>query len=152
VSKPSVASRPQSPLTIDWAELVERVGVEKPNLATYLEAGVPIKVEHGIIMIAFPENRDMCREVMARDDNQQYVQDMCRSLCGMTVELKFVRLAKSSEPVKTIGELSQERQKAQAKNLHDRTLAHPSVRMVLDEFGGQLQEVREDRAQEGEPQ
>lgn len=142
----------ESTLTIDWVELVERVGVEKPNLATYLEAGVPIKVEHGIIMIAFSENRDMYREVIARDDNHQYVRDVCRSLCGETVELKFVRLAKSSEPVKTIGELSQERQKAQAKNLHDRTLAHSSVRMVLDEFGGQLQEVCEDRAQEGEPQ
>ena len=141
-----------SPLTIDWAELVERVGVEKPNLATYLEAGVPIKVESGIIMIAFSENRDMCREVMAREDNQQYVQDVCRSLCGTSVELKFVRLAKSLEPVKTIGELSQKRHEELAQNLRDRTLAHPSVRMALDEFGGQLQEVCEDRAQEGELQ
>ena len=71
---------------------------------------------------------------------------------GTAVELKFVRLAKSSEPVKTIGELSQERHEEQAQNLRDRTLTHPSVRMVLDEFGGQLQEVCEDRVQEGEPQ
>ena len=141
-----------SALTIDWAELVERVGVEKPNLATYLEAGVPIKVENGIVMIAFPENRDMCREVMAREDNQQYVRDVCRSLCGTSVEVKFVRLAKTSEPVKTIGELSRARHEAQAQNLRDQTLANPSVRMVLDEFGGQLQEVCEDRAQEGETQ
>jgi len=54
--------------------------------------------------------------------------------------------------VKTIGELSQEKHKKQAKSLHDRTLAHPSVRMVLDEFGGQLQEVCEDRVQGGESQ
>jgi hypothetical protein len=141
-----------STLTIDWTELVERVGVEKPNLATYLEAGVPVKVENGIILIAFSENRDMCREVMARDDNQQYVQNVCRSLCGSEVELKFVRLAKSSEPVKTIGELGQEKHKKQAQNLRDRTLDHPSVRMVLDEFGGQIQDVCEDRAQEGESQ
>ena len=141
-----------STLTIDWTELVERVGVEKPNLATYLEAGVPVKVENGIILIAFSENRDMCREVMARDDNQQYVQNVCRSLCGSEVELKFVRLAKSSEPVKTIGELGQEKHKKQAQNLRDRTLDHPSVRMVLDEFGGQTQDVCEDRAQEGESQ
>ena len=142
----------QMALTMDWVELVERVGTEKPNLATYLEAGVPIKIENGIVMIAFPENRDMCREVMAREDNQQYVQDVCRSLCEASVELKFVRLANSSEPVKTIGELSKERHKERAKNLRDWTLAHPSVRMVLDEFGGQLQDVCEDRAHEGEPQ
>ncbi len=164
-SEPAVSVRPkasvsqndkkairESSLTIDWVELVERISTEKPNLATYLEAGVPIKVEHGLIMIAFSENRDMCREVMVRDDNKQYVQDVCRALCGKPVELKFVRLTKSSEPVKTIGELSRERHKKQAQNLHDQTLTHPSVRMVLDEFGGQLQEVRDDHAQEGEPQ
>ncbi|HIA14777.1 MAG TPA: DNA polymerase III subunit gamma/tau [Nitrospirales bacterium] len=142
----------KAPLSIDWAELVERVGVKKPNLASYLVRGVPIKVEHGIVMIAFSDNSDRCRELMARDDNQKYVQDVCRTLCGTAVELKFVRLAKSSEPVKTIGELSQERHEEQAQNLRDRTLTHPSVRMVLDEFGGQLQEVCEDRVQEGEPQ
>ncbi len=141
-----------SMLTMNWVELVERVGVQKPNLATYLESGVPIKSENGIVMIAFSENQDMCREVMARDNNQQYVQDVYRVLCGRPVELKFVRLAKSSEPVKTIGDLIKESNDEKKQNLRDRTLEDPSVRMVLDEFGGQLQDVCEDHAQEGEQQ
>ena len=141
-----------SPFVVEWAALVERVAVEKANLATYLESGVPIKVERELIMIGFSDHRDMCREVMARADNHRYVQDVCRSLYGPRVELKFVKLTKSSEPVKTIGELSQETHNAQAQDLRDRTLTHPSVRMALDEFGGQLKDVREDRVQEGEPQ
>ena len=143
---------PQSPVTIDWAELVAKIGVEKPNLAAYLEEGVPIKHEDGVLMIAFSENRDLCRERMARAENRQYVQAACRSLCGTSVDLKFVRLANSSEPVKTIGMLCQESRAERTKSLYDQTLAHPSVRMVLDEFGGQLQAVREDHARGGEPQ
>jgi len=136
--------------TIDWTDLVERVGREKPNLATYLEAGAPIKVENGIVLIGFSESRDMCREVMAREDNQRYVQKVCESVCGRPIELKFVRLTKSPDPVKTIGDLTQEKHKKHEQDLHDQTLTDPSVRMLLDEFGGQLQEVREDSVHEGE--
>ena len=87
----TLEAAPWAPRSTRLAEIVNRVSVEWPNLAAYMETGTPVRIGPEVISIAFSSAREICREILAKEDNHRYVQDICRDVYGPDVVLKYLQ-------------------------------------------------------------
>jgi DNA polymerase-3 subunit gamma/tau len=149
-SSPSEAGQPMTntgsnradsdAVTLDWEAVVARVYAARPNVGAYLEESALISTERDQLTIGYPSSAGALVK-MIQDNYQQIIQDVCKTLAGRTVRLKFVTLDAGSS-VATIAQKRREREAATEQRLRQEALANPLLQEALTVFSGEVKEVR----------
>ena len=101
-----------------WQGIIESLSRVKISAGTYLNEGMPVKVERNVLTIAFPMNYSLHKESLERKENRQLVEQIVSQVLHTGTRVNFI-LSKEEIP----------RQDASS---------HPFIKSVLDSFGGRV--------------
>lgn len=101
-----------------WLHVIENLGRVKMSAATYLNEGVPVKVEHNVLTVAFPRNLSLHKESLERKETKLAVEKTVSELVNARVRVNFV--LSREEAAKKEG------------------ASNPFIKSVLDSFGGRV--------------
>jgi len=101
-----------------WQGIIESLSRIKISAGTYLNEGMPVKLDHNVLTIAFPMHYSLHKESLERKDNRQLVEQIISQVLHIGMRVNFI-LSKEEPP----------RQDASS---------HPFIKSVLDSFGGRV--------------
>ncbi|MFZ2356616.1 MAG: DNA polymerase III subunit gamma/tau [Candidatus Omnitrophota bacterium] len=101
-----------------WAKIIDALSRVKISVATYLNEGVPVRIEKNILTIGFPKNYTLHKETLEKKENKAIVENAFFELFNVNIRTNFI--------------LTQE------KPRHDDTSDNPTVRSVLETFKGRV--------------
>jgi len=105
-----------------WGGIVNNLSKIKMSVSTYLSEGEPLKVQGGLITIAFPKSCSLHKESLDRKENKAMIEKAASELCGADLKVNFILTADM-------------RQDTGARS-------NPFVKSALEMFGGRV--VKED--------
>ena len=141
---PSPSGR-QEPVDLDWEAVVARVLAERPNIGAFLEESGLVSAAGDLVTVGFPASAGTAMRMMQQESYQQAVAEACSALAGRRVRVRVVSL-ESGPGAPTAAQLRQEREATRERHLRDEALTNPLVQEALSVFGGEVKEVRRDRA------
>jgi DNA polymerase-3 subunit gamma/tau len=134
--------RQPSPLTLEWEQFVDRIAATHPSIASFLERGRLVEMEHDEIVLGYAKTESVARAMMEKEDNLRVMQSVGEELAGRPVTVRIAELTESAPAGPTMAEARAARQREEQTLLFERTRAHPLVKEALALFGADLVEVR----------
>ena len=98
-----------------------------------------------MVTIGFPASAGMSMQMIQKEATQQAVADVCAAFAGRRVRLRLVTLEEGAQ-APTVADLRRDREVKTERHLRDEVLANPLVKEVLTVFGGEVKDVRRNRA------
>ena len=132
IIRPSAHGDPQES---QWEEILRRIKEKRPNLGSYLEHGVLVKMEKEGITIGYPEASAFLIQLVCKEDHLRLVNDLLAAYYGYPVPFRVVPLPPESGSA--ISYTQELKQKAEAE-----ALDHPLVKETLRVFGGRVTEIQ----------
>lgn len=122
----------------DWARVVESVITNYPNIGTFLEMGMLVKVEGSQVIIGFPKNASVACSRIQKEENRTLVSKVCQEVVGAAVQLRVVELADDQGNGLTMKQMRVQRQKQDDDALLEEARANPLVKQTMELFGGEV--------------
>jgi len=72
-----------------WQNIIGNLGRIKMSVATYLNEGTPLKIEDGILIVAFPMNCSLHKESLERKENKAIIDKMVSELLNNDIKVNF---------------------------------------------------------------
>jgi len=117
------AAETASPVSLEqvkdlWQTIIQNISKVKMSVATYLNEGIPTKLQGTVLTVSFPKNHSLHKETLERKENKAIVEKNASELFNTNLKINFV--------------LSREEKKTEV------TEEYPSVRSALEMFNGRL--------------
>ena len=122
----------------DWQKVVEAMIKKYPNIGTFLEMGMLVKVEGNQVIIGFPKTASVACSRIQKEENRVLVSKICQEVIGATIQLRVVELAENQEGGLTIKQIRVQRQKHDDDALIEEAKANPLVKQTMELFGGEV--------------
>jgi len=132
-----------SPVRLDWEQILERVATAHPNIAPFLERGSLVAIEGNLVTIGYPHTASTALTRIQNEENLRLVTDVCAGLAGRPVRLRVIALADGQGTGRSLAQIRAAKERDQKEALLERTRSHPLVKQTLDMFGAELVEVRQ---------
>jgi len=101
-----------------WHNIVERISKIKMHVATYLNEGNLVSLEHNTLTISFPKNCSLHKESLDKKENKEIVEKIISETCAVSPRVNFV--------------LSKEELR------RDDAQSSPLLKSALDAFGARI--------------
>lgn len=138
-----------------WAAVVSQLIHEKPNLASYLEAGQPVVAGDSLTLEFEPANA-FAVNMIQKGDNEKLIRAIAAERFGRPMAVRFVVAKGTSKPRAAVSPAAptpdlpaDSGQAGRKKALMQESLADPVVKSALDLFGGELVDVNDNGPQAG---
>jgi len=135
--KPSPAITPAIQPT-DWQKVVEAMIKKYPNIGTFLEMGMLVKVEGNQVIIGFPKTASVACSRIQKEENRVLVSKICLEVIGATIQLRVVELAENQDSGLTIKQMRVQQQKHNDDALLEEAKSNPLVKQTMELFGGEV--------------
>ena len=122
----------------DWHRVVESMMKTYPNIGTFLEMGMLVKVEGNQVVIGFPKTASVACSRIQKDENRMLVSKVCQEVAGATIQLRVVELAEHQENGLTMKQMRVQRKKQDDEALLEEVRANPLVKQTMELFGGDV--------------
>ena len=122
----------------DWHRVVDSMIQQYPNIGTFLEMGMLVKVEGNQVILGFPKTASVACSRIQKDENRSLVSKVCQDVLGATVQVRVVELADDHNNGLTIKQMRVQRQKQDDESLLEEARANPLVKQTLELFGGDV--------------
>jgi DNA polymerase-3 subunit gamma/tau len=73
-----------------WPEIIESLGKVKMSVATYLNEGNPLRIEHNVLTIAFPQSHSLHKESLEGKENRALVEKTFSELLNVRLRVSFI--------------------------------------------------------------
>jgi DNA polymerase-3 subunit gamma/tau len=123
----------------DWEGLLEFTRNKKPMLASFLENGRLLSLNHSELEIGFPE-KSIFRENLQDIDNLNAFKQICRDFFQRELKTKLSTLSPEASSANPREERISERDRKRKLEMDARN--DPMVRETLNIFGGRITEVK----------
>lgn len=130
---PAIAPAIQSD---DWHKVVESMIKKYPNIGTFLEMGMLVKIEGSQVIIGFPKTASVACSRIQKEENRILVANVCQEILGAKVQLRVVELAEDHRSGLSIKQMRVQRQKQDDDTLLEEAKANPLVKQTIELFGG----------------
>ena len=107
-----------------------------PNIGTFLEMGMLVKVEGNQVIVGFPKTASVACSRIQKEENRMLVAKVCQEVLGANVQLRVVELAEDQRSGLSIKQMRVQRQKQDDDTLLEEAKANPLVKQTLELFGG----------------
>ena len=134
--------RTPSPLTLEWEQFVDHIAATHPSIASFLERGRLVEMEHDEIVLGYAKTESVARAMMGKEDNLRVIRSVGEELAGRPVTVRIAELTESAPAGPTMAEARAARQREEQTLLFERTRAHPLIKEALALFGADVVEVR----------
>lgn len=135
--KPSPATSPAIEKE-DWQRVVDTVIQEYPNIGTFLEMGVLVKIEGHHVIVGFPKTASVACSRIQKEETRMLIAKVCQEVAGATIQLRVVELTEDPEEGVTIKQMRAQRQQQDDEALLQEVRANPLVKHTMDLFGGEV--------------
>lgn len=122
----------------DWRKVVESMIKKYPNIGTFLEMGMLIKVEGNRVIIGFPKTASVACSRIQKEENRVLVSKICQEVIGATIQLRVVELAENQDSGLTIKQMRVQQEKHNDNALLEEAKANPLVKQTMELFGGEV--------------
>ena len=109
-----------------------------PNIGTFLEMSMLVKVEGNQVIIGFPKTASVACSRIQKEENRALVATICHEVLGATVQVRVVELAENQGTGLTIKQMRVQRQKQDDDALLQEAKANPLVKQTMELFGGEV--------------
>ena len=133
--KPSPAISPAIQ-SEDWHKVVDSMIRKYPNIGTFLEMGMLVKVEGSQVIVGFPKTASVACSRIQKEENRVLVATVCQEVLGATVQLRVVELAEDHRSGLSMKQMRVQRQKQDDDTLLNEAKANPLVKQTMELFGG----------------
>ncbi|MDT7042619.1 DNA polymerase III subunit gamma/tau [Candidatus Nitronereus thalassa] len=120
----------------DWHKVVEAMVKKYPNIGTFLEMGMLVKVEGHQVIIGFPKTASVACSRIQKEETRTLVSTVCQEVVGATVQLRVVELTEGHESGPSIKQIRAQQQKQDEDALLQEAKANPLVKQTMELFGG----------------
>ena len=100
-----------------WSDLISKISAVKMSVATFLQEGVPLRVDNDILIIGFAKESNLHRELLQRDDNRRLIETNLEQILDKKIRVKF--------------EVTEEIQSSDSQH-------EPFIKSTIDTFKGRL--------------
>jgi DNA polymerase-3 subunit gamma/tau len=73
-----------------WQSIIDNLARVKISVATYLNEGSPIKLEHSVLTVSFPKNYSLHKEALERKENKAIIEKIICELFNINTRVNFV--------------------------------------------------------------
>ena len=73
-----------------WQSIIDNLARVKMSVATYLNEGSPIKLEHNVLTVSFPKNYSLHKETLEKKENKAIIEKIICELFNINVRVNFV--------------------------------------------------------------
>jgi DNA polymerase-3 subunit gamma/tau len=101
-----------------WRNIIDNLSKIKMSAATYLDEGIPTKMENNVLTVSFPMNHSLHKEALERKENKAIIEKIFSELLDNNIRVNFT--------------LSKE---VAQKNSHE---ADSFIKSALDTFNGRV--------------
>ncbi len=132
---------PGSPPAIgqeDWQRVVESVIRHYPNVGTFLEMGMLVKIEGNQVIVGFPKTASVACSRVQKEENRALIAKVCQEVTGATIRLRVVELTEEPGDGLTIKQMRAKQQKQDGEALLEQARANPMVKHTMELFGGDV--------------
>ena len=148
---PVAATAPATPTPVseatavqsgDWTTVLGEVKKRRPPLASYLEQGVLLSMSGGRVQIGFPPAYEIMHTMVNRPDNRDFIARIASQALGHPVEVAFVTMEEADASAATLADEFEAKARETHRKEVEETMELPFIRDVLEEFGGEIVELR----------
>jgi hypothetical protein len=125
------------PFGASWREILQQIKEKKPNLGSYLEHGVLVKMEKEGVHVGYPESSAFLIPLVCKEEHLKLIGELLAAYYGQMVPFRTVTLAADSGLSISFAQESKKKMEAEA-------LDHPLVQETLRVFGGRVAEIQEE--------
>ena len=122
----------------DWHKVLETMIKNFPNIGTFLEMSMLVKVEGNQVIIGFPKTASVACSRIQKEENRLLVSQVCRDVLGSTVQLRVVELTESQGNGPTMKQARVQKKTQDEKSLLEEARANPLVKQTMKLFGGEV--------------
>ncbi|HSE58859.1 MAG TPA: DNA polymerase III subunit gamma/tau, partial [Nitrospiraceae bacterium] len=109
------------PLALEWEHFVERMAATHPSIASFLERGRLVEMEHGEIVLGYAKTESVARAMMEKEDNLRIMRSVAEELAGRPVTVRIAELADAAPAGPTMAEARAARRREETTLLFERT-------------------------------
>ena len=109
-----------------------------PNIGTFLEMSMLVKVEGNQVIIGFPKTASVACSRIQKEENRLLISRVCQDVVGAAVQLRVVELAESQENGLTMKQARVQKKTQDEKSLLEEARANPLVKQTMELFGGEV--------------
>jgi DNA polymerase-3 subunit gamma/tau len=73
-----------------WQSIIDNLARVKMSVATYLNEGSPIKLEHNVLTVSFPKNYSLHKETLEKKENKAIIEKIICELFNINARVNFV--------------------------------------------------------------
>lgn len=77
-------------ITNCWHKVIENLKGIKMSVATYLEEAQLVSMGEGVLILSFPKNYSLHKEVLEKNENRSLIEEAIRTYLGEKIRLKFI--------------------------------------------------------------
>lgn len=83
-------SIPLESIKDSWQNIIERLGKIKISVATYLNEGLPLKIERNYLTVSFPKNYSLHKESLDKKENRALIEKNISEFFNVDLRVNFV--------------------------------------------------------------
>ncbi|MFQ5932289.1 MAG: hypothetical protein ACE5MM_07765, partial [Nitrospiraceae bacterium] len=133
----------ESPLQLEWEQVVQRVAHTHPRIAAFLEMGTLVTMEGDQWSFGYPQTASVARAIIEKEENLRLVTGICAELAGRPIRVRVIELVDGHTVGLSLAQVRAVRERRERDALLARTRSHPLVQQALKIFGGELVDVRQ---------
>jgi len=73
-----------------WRNTIDNLSRIKMSVATYLDEGVPTKLNNNVLTVAFPMNHSLHKEALERKENKAIIEKIFSELLNTNIRVNFI--------------------------------------------------------------
>ena len=73
-----------------WRNTIENLSRIKMSVATYLDEGVPTRLNNNVLTVAFPMNHSLHKEALERKENKAIIEKIFSELLNTNIRVNFI--------------------------------------------------------------
>lgn len=77
-------------VTAAWRKIIDTLGRVKISVSTYLNEGVPVKLENNVLTISFPMSHSLHKESLERKENKALIERTISQILNMSLRVHFI--------------------------------------------------------------
>ena len=122
----------------DWYKVVGAMIKNFPNIGTFLEMSMLVKIEGNQVIIGFPKTASVACSRIQKEENRLLVSQVCRDVLGSTVQLRVVELTESQGNGPTMKQMRVQKKSQDESALLEEARTNPIVKQTIELFGGEV--------------
>ena len=122
----------------DWHKVVEAMIKNFPNIGTFLEMSMLVKIEGNQVIIGFTKTASVACSRIQKEENRLLISQICQDIAGATIQLRVVELTEGQENGPTMKQARVQKKTQDEKSLLEEARANPLVKQTMKLFGGEV--------------